>query len=336
MQDHPAAPAGRILVGIVSFNRIGKLRRTLSECRRLGFDALLVVDNGSTDGSREFLREQQGLDLIFSETNEGGSGGFARLMRWFLERPQFSHLLLMDDDAYPAFTSEQLSATVSEPSHAHIEAFACKVVYPEGTLCDMNRPGVNVLARHPFWTIGKDFHVTPSCAESLIDFASFVGLILTRKAIQRVGVVSTQFFIYSDDTYYTLSISQSAGKILYSPRLVLIHDCKRSSRNLIHHDALRLQRDVINKIVMIREYAKFPRTFMALYVLRLIWMNPRFWNSILAAANSGIHQDLSLYRNQPAEAHCCLAPDSVDQPDTPGIAIRPIQIAGMLSRTRLK
>jgi GT2 family glycosyltransferase len=303
MEKHTASPGDRILVGIVSFNRIDKLRRSLSECRRLGFDSILVVDNGSTDGSREFLRQQQGLDLIFSETNEGGSGGFGRLMRGFLERPQFSYLFLMDDDAYPAFTSDQLVATVSHPSHAHIEAFACKVIYPEGALCEMNRPGFNVLARNPFRIIGKDFHITPSCSESLVDFASFVGLILTRKAIQRVGVVSSHFFIYSDDTYYTLSISQSAGKILYSPQLVLIHDCKRSSRNLIHHDAHRLQRDVVNKIVLIREYARFRRSFMALYVLRLMWMNPRLWRSILGAAVSGIRQDVSVFRNQPAVAH---------------------------------
>jgi GT2 family glycosyltransferase len=288
-----------ILVGIVTLNRKDKLVHTLSECRTMWFNHIVIVDNGSTDGTRELLAQQKDITAIFTDRNEGGSGGFSRIMRYFLEQTSFEFLLLMDDDAYPAFTREYLVSFLAEPCAQNYMAYACRVVYPDGTLCAMNRPGKDVLAHHPLKHFNRDFHISESSQETSVDFAGFVGLLLTRRAIQLVGVVSAQFFIYSDDTYYTLAISRNGGKILYCPQLNFVHDCKRSSRNLVHHDAMRLERDVVNKIVMIREYSKFVTLYVLLYIARLLWKNPSMSVDILRAARKGIRADLALYRNQP-------------------------------------
>lgn len=290
---------GEILVGIVTLNRFQKLAQTLSECRSQGFHRFVVVDNGSIDGTRDFLREQRGISSIFSERNEGGSGGFSRVMHYFFEETACEYLLLMDDDAYPRFSLDDLRSVLITRSHQNYMAYACKVVYPDGSLCEMNRPGKNILIRHPLSQLSKDFHLDESSQESVVDFAGFVGLVLAREAIRRAGVVSKEFFIYSDDTYYTLSISRSGGKILYCPQLTFIHDCRRSSRNLINHDPTRLERDVINKIVMIREYSKFVRLYVFLYLIRLLWKNPRISLDILRAARKGVRANLGLFRNQP-------------------------------------
>jgi GT2 family glycosyltransferase len=288
-----------ILVGIVTLNRLEKLLRTLKECRSLGFYQFVVVDNGSTDGTRDFLRGQTDILFIFPEQNEGGSGGFGRIMRHFFEQTTFDYLLLMDDDAYPNFGRDRLARTLADHSPQSYMAYACKVTYPDGTLCEMNRPGKNVLLYHPLLHGTKDFHLNDDSRETVVDFAGFVGLVLTREAIRSFGVVSKHFFIYSDDTYYTLSISRKGGKILYCPQLVFTHDCKRSSRNFTHHDQIRIERDVVNKIVMIREYSSFAKLYIFLYLIRLLWKNPQISVDILRAAHKGISANLSLFRNQP-------------------------------------
>lgn len=294
-----ADPRGNILIGIVTLNRMEKLALTLAECRRNGFDRFVVVDNGSSDGTREFLSKQTDLMSIFPEHNEGGSGGFNRIKRYFYENTDSNYLLLMDDDAYPAFSQNHLAAFLAERRGRNYLAYACKVIYPTGSLCEMNRPGKNILANHPLLHFGRDHHIDEESPESIVDFASFVGLLLTREAIRRVGVVSTRFFIYSDDTYYTLSISKNDGKILYCPELTFIHDCNRSSRKLLHHDPVRLERDVVNKIVMIREYSRFHRLYVSLYLVRLLARNPRTATRILTAAQKGLSANLLDYRNQP-------------------------------------
>jgi GT2 family glycosyltransferase len=182
-------------------------------------------------------------------------------------------------------------------------AYAFKVTYSDGKLCEMNRPGENVLAHNPIVSLCRGFHIDEKSRECLVDFASFVGLLVSRRTVEQVGLVSKSFFIYSDDTYYTLSISSQVGKIRYSPGFVIVHDCKRSSRRLLNHDPVRLERDVINKVVLIREYSKFQIFYTCLYVARLLVRNPKLSIQITRSACKGMCANLQLYRNE--RLSCC-------------------------------
>lgn len=294
----PDQASERVLVGIVTMNRRSRLAATLKECGKRGFSDVVVIDNGSTDGSREFLLKQPGLHAIFTDSNEGGAGGFNRIMRHFIGDTRYGWLLLFDDDAYPSFDFKTLSDFLRRERESSTPAYAFKVAYPDGALCEMNRPGVNILDKHPFIALLGGHHIRESTQSCLVDFASFVGVLLKRSTVQKNGCVSKQFFIYSDDTYYTLSISSKLGKIRYCPEFVLVHDCNRSSRRLLQHDAMRLRRDVANKIVLIREYSRFQVLFVLLYVGRLLFRNPARFQDILEATYRGICADLALYRNE--------------------------------------
>src|SRR6202007_2476475 len=192
-----------VLVGIVTLNRKDKLVKTLGECRRLRFENILVLDNGSGDATREYLQQQEGIATIFTEKNEGSSGGFNRVMHYFLERTNCPWLLTFDDDAYPVFHYTALKGYLDGGKDSRHPAYAFKVTYPGGSLCEMNRPGINVLAKNPLRFLGREFHIDESTKGCLVDFAGFVGLLLGRGTVEAVGVVSKEFFIYSDDTYYT-------------------------------------------------------------------------------------------------------------------------------------
>ncbi|GEM_PF-5131970 len=287
------------LVGIVTFNRRDKLAKTLEQCSSRGFRHVVVLDNGSNDGTREYLKNLPWVNKIFFDRNEGASAGFNRLMRYFIESTVHRWLLLFDDDAYPSFNYNDLVSYLRNLSGTSVPACVLKVTYPDGTLCEMNRPGINVLNRSPFAYLTRDFHVSESSKKCFVDFASFIGLVLKRETVVLAGLVSKQFFIYSDDTYYTLSISSKIGKLLYAPEFCLIHDCNRSSRRLANHGPFRVEKDIVNKIVMIREYARFKALFVAFYVARLLAMNPKLCMAILRASWKGIVADKALYRNEP-------------------------------------
>jgi GT2 family glycosyltransferase len=290
---------GEVLIGIVTYNRREKLVRALDACRQLGFEKIVVFDNGCTDGTRAILQNRSDISFFFTDRNEGCSSGFNRLMRYFVQESTCDWLLLFDDDAYPAFTYQGLAEYLQAHRAENRPGYALKVVYPDGVPCPMNRPGIDVLSGNPLRHLWKDFHLADDSESCPVDFASFSGLLLHRDTVSRIGIVSPKFYIYSDDTYYTLSISRNIDRLYYCSEFTLIHDCNRSSRNLTDVDTVRLEREVINKIVMVREYSRFKVLYVSVYLARLLLLNVRLFRKILNASRKGLAADLAPYRNEP-------------------------------------
>ena len=227
---------------IVTHNRCQKLQHTLAATLAQPFSAIIVVDNASTDGTRAWLAGQHDprLHLILSEQNSGGAGGFAQGMIAALNYDP-DWLVCYDDDAYPApdalqqFTALDLGNT---------DSAAAAVYYPDGRLCEMNRPSYN-----PFWHPRKllrtalgvftgrargAFHVTDSAyqgAEALpIDSSSFVGFFVRADWVRRLPLPEPGLFIYGDDVLYTLNLSKHGGRHRFLPTVRFIHDCSTFQR----------------------------------------------------------------------------------------------------------
>ncbi|MGR3623575.1 glycosyltransferase [Pseudophaeobacter sp.] len=227
----------RCLVAVVvTHNRLSQLRITLG--RLLDSDpahlhAILVVDNASSDDTATWLVDQADprLHVYRSEANLGGAGGFETGMRQAVERFDPDWILVMDDDARP---EPGALAVFHAGERSKAEAWAAAVYYPDGRICDMNRPSIN-----PFWhgdvmrrTLlggGRDgFHLSQPhyAAEDLcdVDGASFVGLFVSRAGVARIGYPDGSLFLYGDDVLYTLGLRQAGGRILFDPAIRFEHD----------------------------------------------------------------------------------------------------------------
>jgi len=229
--------AGRLVAVVVTYNRLEMLKKTLARLLETPPDALeavLIVDNACTDGTTEWLATQNDprLRVLSSETNLGGAGGFEAGMRLVVEEMDPDWIVVMDDDGRPepgaleAFQAQDLGDW---------DAVAAAVYYPDGQICDMNRP-----SRNPFWharvflnTLGQGggrdgFHITPAAYEGAarqVDISSFVGLFVSRDAIARVGYPDGRLFVYGEDGLYTLALSQAGGRIGFVPAVRFEHDC---------------------------------------------------------------------------------------------------------------
>jgi rhamnopyranosyl-N-acetylglucosaminyl-diphospho-decaprenol beta-1,3/1,4-galactofuranosyltransferase len=97
----------KIIAVIVTYNRKKLLERLLNSlnCQDKKPDEIIIVDNNSSDGSREFLCEfsslYNGVHVILNNENMGGAGGFYVGMREARER-NADLVWLMDDDGFPA------------------------------------------------------------------------------------------------------------------------------------------------------------------------------------------------------------------------------------------
>ncbi len=210
----------KVCAVIVTYNRKALLREclqaVLSQTRPP--DHVLVVDNASTDGTGEMLREEfPGVEVLRLPENQGGAGGFHEGMKRAYEEG-FEWIWVMDDDTIPESTSlESLLARAHclRKENRVVSAIGSEVVWVNGRLHPMNNP-----LRIPF-------SYKKRCSVYKVPWLSFVSVIISRSAVQQMGLPRKAFFIWNDDLEYflrlghcyltTMSRATHKTKAIYTP-----------------------------------------------------------------------------------------------------------------------
>ena len=152
-------------------------------------------------------------------------------MRYAVDQFDPDWLLLSDDDGRP---EPDAIAAFHNKDRSSCEAVAAAVYTPQGLICDVNRP-----SRNPFWNLGaffktllgrgrEGFHLDSKDYRGRalldIDGASFVGLFVSRKAVELAGYPKGDFFLYAEDVLFTLTIRKNGGRIIFDPSVRFEHD----------------------------------------------------------------------------------------------------------------
>ncbi len=223
---------------IVTFNRLEKLQTTLAHTLTQPFSKVVVVDNCSTDGTRQWLQEQQDerLLVLYNEQNLGGAGGFHRGFEYAaLELPEADWLVCFDDDAFPQEGMLERFNKLNIPED--VGSLGGAVYLPSGRISEMNRPSLN-----PFWHLRKligtaiqgrhGFHVSDEDynrdTTMDIDTSSFVGCFVRLALIRegKIGLPRSELFIYADDIIYVLELRKRGYRHWFAPMLKFTHDCQ--------------------------------------------------------------------------------------------------------------
>ena len=240
---------------VVTYNR----RDLLEEClaalaaQTRPVDHLLVLDNASTDGTADLLRERYAdqVDLVALPTNEGGAGGFHEGVR-LAHAAGHEWIWLMDDDTLPSPTAlEELLAAPARTGLDHPPAIlSSKVVWTDGSMHPMNYPGFEREAIDDV-IAGAQQQLMP------LRTATFVSLMLHRGAVDRHGLPLKRYFLWSDDIEYTARIlGEEPGYLV--PASVTLHKTK-VAYTAISSSGERFYFHVRNTLYMLRGTAWKPR-----------------------------------------------------------------------------
>lgn len=207
---------------IVTYNRLDKLKNVIAaiEAQTYPIETLFVVDNASTDGTRQYLGGLQSslkLEVVTMSSNRGGAGGFAEgMLRGYASGAD--HVWIMDDDCYPTPTALERLISGFEAAVAELGPdvpFACSVVeFTDGSLCEMNNP-------LPTWDWGR--LLVKGQQNVMVTACSFVSMLIPRWAIADYGLPYSEYFIWFDDREYTLRLTRRCPGVQVLDSVV-IHD----------------------------------------------------------------------------------------------------------------
>ena len=272
---------------IVTFNRLEKLKQTLQHTLDQPFYRVVVVNNHSSDGTREWLdaHSDHRLHLIHNEQNLGGAGGFHLGFDYAAHQlPAADWLVAFDDDAHPQPGMLDIFNQLDVP--AGTGSLAAAVYLPDGRISEMNRPSVN-----PFWHLKglvftafkgrQGFHVDDEEYEldstREIDASSFVGFFLRLSLIRekRIGLPRSELFIYADDIIYILELRKAGIHHWFVPKLKFVHDCQAlvNQNSDVYHPLWKVYFVFRNRLEMYRIasgifypfilFLKIPKCFLA-------------------------------------------------------------------------
>jgi len=277
---------------VVTYNR----RELLQEClealaaQTCSLDHVLVIDNASTDGTPELVRERyrDRVELVALPTNEGGAGGFHEGLR-LAHGAGHEWIWLMDDDTIPTTTAlEELLAAPARTGLPHPPALlSSKVVWTNGAMHPMNSPGFEREATA---------EVIAAAERRLMPLrtATFVSLLVHRGAVDRHGLPLKRYFLWSDDIEYTARIlGEEPGYLV--PTSVTVHKTKSPYTAISGGD--RSYFHVRNTIYMLRGTAwkgrEKPDLFFGYLVTILLYLHSsRFSRASLAVVGRGVRDGL--------------------------------------------
>lgn len=203
---------------IVTNNRLELLQEAIMAVKNqsVALSHIIVINNGSTDGTTEWLGTQAGI-LVQHQKNSGGSGGFFTGIKTAMDL-NVDLIWLMDDDTICRENALEVLvskfAVIDEP----IGFISSKAVWKDNTPHLMNLPAIK-----PSFNNKLQFNKYDHERLLLVETSSFVSLLVTAEAVKKVGLPYKEFFIWGDDQEYTRRITQSGFLGLYSSESVVLH-----------------------------------------------------------------------------------------------------------------
>jgi rhamnopyranosyl-N-acetylglucosaminyl-diphospho-decaprenol beta-1,3/1,4-galactofuranosyltransferase len=261
-------------------------------------DVVFVVDNASSDGTPEYVREHHpGAELIRLEENSGAAGGYRAALQAAHARG-YDWIWTLDDDAIAAPDAlERLieAAAVRVPGQPAPAVLASRVVWTDGSLHAMNVPRPD--ARDPrlaFEIARAGLAPIRSC--------SWVSALFASSAIDRHGLPHADFFYWSDDAEYTARLLQD-GIGYYVQASVVEH--RTATQGLpIDRGGASMYYEFRNKLWMVRSgpWSPVEKLRLATEVqadLRRYLRESRFSRDALATAARGVAHGLRGRRASP-------------------------------------
>ncbi|MBE0642631.1 MAG: glycosyltransferase [Bacteroidetes bacterium] len=211
----------RITTCILSYNRKDDLRRTLEAVRAIEGLRVIVIDNASTDGTREMLEDEPkgssskiAITAILLEENRGIA---ARNI--FFETVETEFLLTLDDDSWPRSAEDVLRMLRTMESDPRVASVCASCVHPDTGVAET--AGIERFASG-----GSD-----DTGYNVVNIAAG-GSLLRMEALRETSGYGEEFFWGREENDLAFQLLQRGWRVVYDPRAVIWHTLSPAGRQV--------------------------------------------------------------------------------------------------------
>ncbi len=254
---------------------------------------ILVVDNGSTDGSEEAIRAAY-PDLAFVQTgaNLGFAGGNNAGMRWALKRGARFVLLLNNDTVVePDFLRHMIARAKGDSKVGIVGASIAYFDTPTrlwafgGGRFDISSAWV----RHVQTALSEDELKTRG---NLHFYVTGCAMLLSRALLQEVGELESSYFHFCEDVDFCLRAERAGYRIVVAREARLLHKVSATTRV---SSPLFLYYNLRSRLTLVRRFG--PVGAPSFRAVCTLWL--RLWRPAILSgmAWSGFKALLRAYRD---------------------------------------
>ncbi len=237
-------------IAIINYNTKGLLEECLSSLLQYPPSCeyeILVIDNASTDGSPDLVRDLfPGVKLFPNPRNVGYAAAVNQAFRG--SDSEFVLVLNPDVVVTPGAVDALHRYMRSNP---RVGIAGSKLLNPDGTLQHSCRRFYNLktlLYRRTF--LGKIFSGSPVITEHLmadwdhaaprqVDWILGACMMVRRSAVEEVGPADERFFLYFEDVDWCYRMKSRGWEVHYCPDSVMVHHHRRDSARGVFGPGLR-------------------------------------------------------------------------------------------------
>jgi rhamnopyranosyl-N-acetylglucosaminyl-diphospho-decaprenol beta-1,3/1,4-galactofuranosyltransferase len=191
----------KVIAVVVTYNRQHLLTECIQALRNQTRkpDTILVINNGSTDTTEQWLETQADLFYI-TQKNTGSAGGFNTGISWAFKKG-YSWIWCMDDDGYP---KEDALEKLLEPQ--------------TDLLCLRNCAVINKEDKKSFVWKTKHYANIDEVDCNMIEGIAhpFNGTLIHRNIVERVGTPEPSLFLWGDESEYLCRITNKNNIPVYT------------------------------------------------------------------------------------------------------------------------
>lgn len=258
---------------IVTYNRLDKLKKTVEATLALPFKFVVIVDNGSTDGTAEWLNNiiNERLIVLSSTVNTGGAGGFKLGAEWIVKNLVTDWVLFYDDDAYP---NDDFFSRIETEKLKNNTVYACNVIDTSGVRCKMNIPW----RKHPYgfrenieYQLNPYLYIPDASKNENVVSVSFVGMLINLHTLTDfIECIYDELFIYFDDVYFGHHLRLKNVPMVFLSNVIVVHDVNSRGSYIPPWKVYYLVRNILYSKHLFGAHSPFDWTYIILRLVKYI------------------------------------------------------------------